>query len=336
MGLHGMRLTVRDELSIPTEQDKIKDCAPHGGAEKIRLAARSSNQIDDYRFLRIRHGIEDNGIGAGAAPTASMNFGASNSNSAGQSMNLGASNSNSAGQSYSDLHGSAKDDSVRRLTPSLYETFQKAPDIENQLRELSEYRFDPRYIEIEAGEHDDFLREVADDMLPGRQYHNLIQRFLSRGKRYPKAKPEMQVQRSFVHLANGLARVFYDHRAGEYEDDMGEKHECKKGDVFASRGSTYIKQVETEQRQDGPKLELDEPESTIVPDETKRHARWVAQNKPDITNETYQGKVLKPAEGILWSQTTFAAEVRARKSEDSKGPIVHRSQRYQVSAANWD
>lgn len=202
--------------------------------------------------------------------------------------------------------------------------------IESEVRKLGEPSFEPRYIEIDVGEHDEYLREVADDLLPGRKNHKLIHDFASRSDKYPCSPPKIQVQKSFVDLGNALARVFHKRHPGP---GMGEKRS-----VFASRGTTYIKNVATESNDnDGPKPGFDDPcwkieQDEASPQEAAAQARRIAWNKPDITNVTYQGELL-PETGILWSQITFAAEVTAERSGDCLLTIADQAIRYTVNPA---
>jgi hypothetical protein len=286
MGLHGMRLTVRDELSIPTEEDKIKDCAPHGGVAAIETVEPTRDIQDEYKLLRIRHTIY-------AGPTRATMDGRNRPSSGSLIERLG---SNSL--------------STPRVnkTRQLYRAGQKAPEVENQLRELGEDRFDGRYIELDAGLHEPYLRAVANDMeTPGDPLNDLIKEFRNRNEVHKREKPEMRVQLGAVKLGNGLGRTFYRHCPGFYEDEAGDEIRYTEDDVFVSRGTTYVKQDVNEPDDDTPKLSAEQESEICRQEKTewkpekkdlRRKARWVSQNKPDITNKRYKDVVI-PHKGPL-------------------------------------
>ena len=331
MVLHGMRIKVKDTLSQPTEADKQQECDMHGGIEVVRTSVKTSDLHDELQLLRQRHKIDHK-------PQAEVGAGV---------------NTPTSGELADELLQATRSISIgtpERHQPRrpMYSPGQNATAIEQQLASLGLNRFDGDYIELEGGEHEIFLQEVAANMKkPGRTLKALVDDFRNRDTVYEHLKPEMRVQESVVKLANALSREFFQHLPGYWVDEAGETHQCSQaGDVFSSRGQTYVKQDTSEPDvPDGPKPDLPKvPDGTtaIAPGETDpglrgavpdprqaKQAAWIGQNKPDIINNYFRGKML-PKSGMTWPLVNLSFEVKPKVGSDCAYSLVLRIQRYQV------
>lgn len=223
--------------------------------------------------------------------------------------------------------------------------------------------FESQYIELEAGEHESFLRQVAYDMgRPGHELYDLVERFRKRKTVHADLSLDKErVRLAFVELGNGLARTFWRHCPGPSlgEDGVGEdkdgnsrerlqakEEDGDHEDVFDSRGATYVRQQEETLEEcgnddyDNPKPVLgsdakdidDLAQSTLEAREARKEARRIAFKKPDIINKfDTDGRPL-PEKGVVWSQVTQAFGVEASDSMDSTWSSVVRAQRFQVSS----
>lgn len=377
-----MRITVKDELSAPTKRDMIFECGLHGGVEKVRRSIGSATALDELVLLRIRHrnylsvenesdpaAHEEPRTGSESDPSTLPNEEQSQPNPDSVLSNglqpAGIRGDGSGNYSAAGSHGSASRlgsksgdsnvDSVRRGGPRLNTTAKiSVYEIAGRLRDISDERYDPNYIELDAGPNEPHLRSVAEDMKnPDHPLGKSVLRFRNRSRVHSKKKPEMQVQLAFTDVANSMAREFYEFCPGSIEDENGQVVACPDlGEVFASRGLTYVRQGEADKitDADGPKPDENYDASTNSPqvfvgktEETPEQAReresgeakvvleyWIALNKPDMTNR-FIGCVPLPETGIYWSQITFTFEVKPTFAKDSVLSLVEQAQRGQVS-----
>ena len=241
MVLHGMRIKVKDVLSQPTKADKEQECNMHGGIEAVRTSTKTPGLPDDLQLLRQRHRMVHKTDAEDKKATSSE-----------------------MARELSQAMGSASLGTPVNLRPNrpMYSLQQNDREIEKQLATLGLDRFEGDYIELDAGEHEAFLQEVATNMKePGHALKALVDDFKNRDTVYKHLGAEMRVQESVVKLANALSQRFFGHLPGYWEDQTGEIHQCSAaGDVFSSRGQTYVKQDTTEPDvPDAPKPELPVP-----------------------------------------------------------------------------
>jgi len=327
MVLHGMRIKVKDVLSQPTKADKEQECNMHGGIEAVRTSTKTPGLPDDLQLLRQRHRMVHKTDAEDKKATSSE-----------------------MARELSQAMGSASLGTPVNLRPNrpMYSLQQNDREIEKQLATLGLDRFEGDYIELDAGEHEAFLQEVATNMKePGHALKALVDDFQNRDTVYKHLGAEMRVQESVVKLANALSQRFFGHLPGYWEDQTGEIHQCSAaGDVFASRGLTYVKQDTTEPDvPDAPKPELPVPfdgtsmatpvqtvpsqgSQTHDPRQDKQNA-WIGQNKPDIINNYFEGKTL-PKSGMTWPQVNLSFEVKPKSNYDCTHSLILRIQRYQV------
>lgn len=223
--------------------------------------------------------------------------------------------------------------------------------------------FESRYIKLEAGEHESFLREVAYDMgRPGHELYDLVERFRKRKTVHADLSSDKErVRLAWVELGNGLARTFWRHCPGPSlgEDGVGEdkdgnsreslqakEEDGDDEDVFDSRGATYVRQQDETLEDcgnddyDGPKPvsrsdagDIDDlAQSTLEAREARKEARRIVFKKPDIINKfDTDGRPL-PEKGVVWSQVTQAFGVESSGTMDSMWNLIVRVQRFQVSS----
>jgi hypothetical protein len=321
MVLHGMRIKVKDTLSQPNEEDMQAECKSHGGVEAVYTSVRASHVHDELQLLRLRHKL--------GHESESNNF---ITKPREVDMELArAARSSSTGTS-----GEVQPDRP------MYSPQQDAAEIEKQLANFSLDRFEGDYIELDAGEHEAILQQVADDMKkPGHYLNTLAEDLKERATVHKHLNPELQVQEPVVKLANALARRFFFHSPGSWEDDDGEIHPyAEAGDVFSFRGQTYIKLNNEEPDDfDGPKPDLlPIPDALLAyaldfadeaPQDQKTQQTWIGQNKPDIINNYFQGRAL-PKTGVTWSQVNMCFEVRSEARFDCCFSLIQRIHGYQV------
>jgi hypothetical protein len=238
MVLHGMQIRVKEALSQPNESDKQIECRYHGGVEAVESSVTAAYIHDEFQLLRMRHRLIHR-------PTPE--FWASTAREVDKELDEDA-----RSLSVDTPKGSLDDG------PPIF-TYGDTQAIERQLHSLGLDRFEGDYIELDAGVHEDFLQEVVDNMkTSGHFLKSLVDDFANRAVVYRHLEPKMQVQEPIVKLANTLAEHFFAHLPGSWEDDDGETHQyTEAGEVFSSRGLTYVKQdMSDEGVLDGPKPAL--------------------------------------------------------------------------------
>jgi len=300
MSFHEFSVTLKEKLSPPTEEDRQRELPDDNNEDKAG---------PEWRLLRLRYMTR---------PTFSTG--------SKTAVYLPHSNPDVGHVTNDGQHGTP-----RKVASK---TGISAVETEQRIFAENNRRFEPHFIELDAGLVDKVMHEVATMMTEGKRSNPLrraYERFQKRGGSKPKNMgKEQHIQNLFCDLANEVARELHSRKPGSYQDENGLVQPFnKEHDVFLSKGSVYVKESSSEP---------DDHEAKDHEDQ-QLHTGWhhlkpqtkLSRNKPDIFINAYRGRPNDTGQ-FLWSDLPAVAEVKASANLDSRESLVLQIHRYQVRA----
>ena len=196
---------------------------------------------------------------------------------------------------------------------------QLASDWNAHIADAQIGRFDGNFIQFHLpadpkSRHYQFVRNIAAEMYDPNSGFADDMDVLARRTR----ANEMSIQQAFCRLANEIAR-----RAAAVEPDRSftidaDSKTVPIPQVFVSRGSTFVRERDSDTAEHGPKQDQ-------LPCDS------YDQNKPDIFFNYWQGIDISSVHSPLWIQLAGAAEVKAASRWDMMLPLMIQLARHQVS-----
>jgi hypothetical protein len=298
MSFHEFSVTLKEELSPPTAEDRQREFP----------GSKNDNKAGpEWRLLRLRYMTRRT---AGVESKTAVYLTHSNP----------------------DVEHVRNDSQHGTPSKPPSKTGISAFETEQRIFAENNRRFEPHFIELDAGLDDHVMHKVASLLTTGDKSKPLRQayeRFKKRNGNKPKKMGrEQHTQNLFCKLANEVARELHSRKPGRYQNEDGVNQPFDKDhNVFLSRGSVYVKESPSEPDNFEPKSHQDQELYTgwhHLRPETK-----LSRNKPDIFINAYRGRPNGTGQ-TLWSDLPAVAEVKAHAHLDCRESLVLQIHRYQV------